>query len=164
MPLAGHGGDMTLDRVLVAVGPSDDDRVGPLAATTTDVAGPAGATVTLAHVFTEQEYETARDRLGGEPGDEVTPDAVARRHATVRELGAALDDAGVDYEAAGRVGAHGESVVSLADEVDADLAVVGGRQRSPTGKAVFGSTAQTVLLSAPCPVTFVRADHHSERR
>jgi len=150
---------MTLDRLLVAVGPGDDDRVGPLAETTTDVAGPAGAAVTLAHVFTEQEYEDARERLGGEPGDEVTPDAVARRHATIRELEDALDDAGVDYDVAGRVGKHGEAVVSLADEADADLAVVGGRRRSPTGKAVFGSTAQTVLLSAPCPVTFVRSDH-----
>jgi nucleotide-binding universal stress UspA family protein len=160
MPFAGLGRTMTLDRVLVAVGPGDDDRVGPLAATTTDVAGPAGAAVTLAHVFTEQEYEDARERLGGEPGDEVTPDAVARRHATIRELGAALDDAGFDYDVAGRVGEHGDAIVSLADDAAADLAVVGGRRRSPTGKAVFGSTAQTVLLSAPCPVTFVRSDHH----
>jgi nucleotide-binding universal stress UspA family protein len=53
----------------------------------------------------------------------------------------------------------GEAIVSLASDADTDLAVVGGRRRSPTGKAVFGSTAQTVLLSAPCPVTFVRSDH-----
>jgi len=159
MPFASHGRTMTLDRLLVAVGPGDDDRVGPLAATTTDIAGPAGAAVTLAHVFTEQEYEDARDRLGGEPGDEVTPDAVARRHATIRALGDALDDAGIDHDVAGRVGKHGEAIVSLASDADTDLAVVGGRRRSPTGKAVFGSTAQTVLLSAPCPVTFVRSDH-----
>jgi nucleotide-binding universal stress UspA family protein len=159
MPFASHGRTMTLDRLLVAVGPGDDDRVDPLARTTTDIAGPAGAAVTLAHVFTEQEYEDARDRLGGEPGDEVTPDAVARRHATIRALGDALDDAGIDHDVAGRVGKHGEAIVSLASDADTDLAVVGGRRRSPTGKAVFGSTAQTVLLSAPCPVTFVRSDH-----
>jgi nucleotide-binding universal stress UspA family protein len=37
-----------------------------------------------------------------------------------------------------------------------DLLVVGGRGRSPTGKAVFGSTVETVLRRAPCPVTYVR--------
>jgi nucleotide-binding universal stress UspA family protein len=47
-------------------------------------------------------------------------------------------------------------VVALAEELDADLVIVGGRTRSPAGKAVFGSTAQEILLESPCPVTFVR--------
>lgn len=150
---------MATDSVLLAIGPGDEDRVEPLAETTTDVAAPADATVTLAHVFTEEEYDSVRDSLGVEPGDDVDADAVARRHATVRDLGDDLEEAGVDYEIRGAVGPHGESIVSLAADTDADLVVVGGRQRSPAGKAVFGSTAQTVLLSAPAPVTFVRGDH-----
>ncbi|MCD2201506.1 universal stress protein, partial [Halobacterium sp. KA-4] len=86
-------------------------------------------------------------------------DVVARRHATLRDHDDHLSDAGVDYDVRGHIGEHGESIVALADDVNADIAVVGGRKRSPAGKAVFGSTAQTVLLSAPCPVTFVRSDH-----
>ena len=46
---------------------------------------------------------------------------------------------------------------TIADEVDADMIVLGGRGRSPAGKALFGSTTQEVLLGSPCPVTFVRA-------
>ena len=37
------------------------------------------------------------------------------------------------------------------------LAVVGIHRRSPVGKALLGSTAQRVLLDAPCPVLAVRA-------
>ncbi|MFB6271186.1 MAG: universal stress protein, partial [Halobacterium sp.] len=44
---------MAIENVLLAVGPSDDERIDPLAETTTDIAGPTGATVTLAHVFTQ---------------------------------------------------------------------------------------------------------------
>jgi nucleotide-binding universal stress UspA family protein len=46
---------------------------------------------------------------------------------------------------------------TIADEVDADMIVLGGRGRSPARKALFGSTTQEVLLGSPCPVTFVRA-------
>jgi nucleotide-binding universal stress UspA family protein len=46
----------------------------------------------------------------------------------------------------------------VARDVDADMVVTGGRKRSPAGKAVFGSTAQKVLMNAPCPVTFVRSE------
>ncbi|MFC3478134.1 universal stress protein [Halobacterium litoreum] len=150
---------MAIENILLAVGPGDSERVDPMASTVADIAGPTGATVTLAHVFTDQQYKDARINLGAEADDGVSPDAVARRHETSREIQDRLDDAGIEHEIRGRVGEHGESIVSLADDVDADLAVVGGRKRSPTGKAVFGSTAQTVLLSAPCPVTFVRSDH-----
>jgi nucleotide-binding universal stress UspA family protein len=52
---------------------------------------------------------------------------------------------------------RGQRLVELADEVDADMVVLGGRNRSPAGKALFGSTAQEVMLGSSCPVTFVRA-------
>ncbi|WP_232700433.1 universal stress protein [Halobacterium wangiae] len=150
---------MTLKNVLLAVGPGDAERIDALARTTIDIAGPAGATVTFAHVFTEEEYDQARSDLDIDSGDDVTVDTVARQHATVRGLTDRLTDESIHVDVRGRVGPHGESIVTLADDVNADLVIVGGRRRSPTGKAVFGSTAQTVLLSAPCPVMFVREDH-----
>lgn len=151
---------ITLDTVLLAVGPGDTGRVDELAETVVAVAEPANATVVLAHVFTADEYDEVVDRLefaGDEVGD-VEPDTVAARHATIGELQSTLEEYGIDYEVRGAVGDHGSTITDLADEVDADRVVVGGRRRSPTGKAVFGSTAQKVLLSAPCPVTFVRTD------
>lgn len=149
---------MALERLLLAVGPGDAERTDALATTVVDLAKPAGATVHLAHVFTKNQYDEVLERLEFDPDSETDPNDVAARHATIRDLVRTLDDEGVEYDVHGAVGEHGPSIVDLATDVDADLVVVGGRSRSPAGKAVFGSTAQEVLLSSPCPVTFVRGD------
>lgn len=147
-----------VETVLVAVGREDRDRVVRLAEEAVAVAAPGDATVVLAHVFGEDEYAEVLDSLGIDPDDEVTADEVATRHAATRDLVSLLDGAGVEYVVRGTVDDHADGIVGLAEAVDADRVVVGGRRRSPAGKAVFGSVAQEVLLSAPCPVTFVRGD------
>jgi nucleotide-binding universal stress UspA family protein len=48
------------------------------------------------------------------------------------------------------------SIVSYADEVNADLVVVGSRGRSGVRRILLGSTAEEVVRRAPCPVTIVR--------
>jgi len=149
---------MSLDTVLVAVGDEDDDRLRSITNTAIDIAGPADATVALVHVFSEDQYRTLTGKLDFDPNSDVTPDRVAKRHATIRQLEGALDEAGVRFSRHGIVGERGEAIVEQATTLDADLVVVGGRKRSPAGKAVFGSTAQEIMLNAPCPVTFVRGD------
>lgn len=50
----------------------------------------------------------------------------------------------------------GEDLVSFAKEKKADLIIIGIKKRSKVGKLVFGSTAQYVILQAPCPVVSVK--------
>ena len=147
-----------METILLAVGESDRGRVEELFETAISLAEPTDATVALAHVFDRDEYEQTRSRLEFAPDDEVTPDDVAKRYVTIRDLGDALTEAGVEFTWHGAVGDRGDRIVALAEDLDADQVVVGGRKRSPTGKAVFGSTAQKVMMEAPCPVTFVRGD------
>jgi nucleotide-binding universal stress UspA family protein len=50
----------------------------------------------------------------------------------------------------------GEDIVQFAKDISADQIVVGVRRRSKVGKLMFGSTAQLVILEAPCPVVTVK--------
>ena len=50
----------------------------------------------------------------------------------------------------------GEDIVAFARETKADLVVIGIKKRSNVGKLMFGSTAQYVILEAPCPVVSVK--------
>lgn len=51
----------------------------------------------------------------------------------------------------------GGALVRLADEVGAELLVIGARRRSPVGKALLGSVTQTVILEANVPVLVVKS-------
>jgi nucleotide-binding universal stress UspA family protein len=50
----------------------------------------------------------------------------------------------------------GEDLVQLAEEKKVDEIIIGVRRRSKVGKLLFGSTAQYVILNAPCPVVSVK--------
>jgi nucleotide-binding universal stress UspA family protein len=52
--------------------------------------------------------------------------------------------------------APGEDLVEFAKENKADAIFVGVKRRSKVGKLLMGSTAQFVILQAPCPVVSVK--------
>jgi nucleotide-binding universal stress UspA family protein len=75
------------------------------------------------------------------------------------EVRALVERSGVGFELEHRItGKDGaEDVVAAAERVAASLVVIGLRRRTPTGKLLFGSDAQRILLDARCPVLAVKA-------
>lgn len=58
----------------------------------------------------------------------------------------------------GRVGDVATEILEEAADVEPRYLVISGRRRSPAGKAIFGNTAQKILLNADCPVVTKLSD------
>ena len=80
-----------------------------------------------------------------------------RRRGRPRELEQPAGRADVEHEVRQTIGADvAEEMLRVADEVGAEVLVIGMRHRTPVGKMIMGSVAQQVLLDAPCPVLAVK--------
>jgi nucleotide-binding universal stress UspA family protein len=90
-------------------------------------------------------------------------DEAARSETELDEVRARLDEEGVEHEVRQFVlGVEpAEDLIAVAEEVSADMIVIGLRRRSPVGKLILGSNAQRILLDAPCPVLAVKAQDDS---
>lgn len=50
----------------------------------------------------------------------------------------------------------GDDLVNFAKETQADEIIIGVKNRTKVGKLLLGSTAQAVVLNAPCPVVTMK--------
>jgi len=67
-----------------------------------------------------------------------------------------VDDIPCETQASVNFQSPGEHLVYYAKDNNIDEIIIGVRRRSKVGKMVFGSTAQYVILEAPCPVLAVK--------
>lgn len=149
--------------IVLDVSEMNNDQIDNVSDVIAEVAGPAHATVHLVCTFSTDEFEKTVSRLKYDADSPPDPDEIAKRSQSVRRAATELRDPvrnyGMPITVHGRVTDDtGEAIVDTATEVNADRVVICGGNRSPTGKAIFGSTAQYALLNSPCPVTFVRGD------
>ncbi len=99
------------------------------------VASSTGAEVHVLHVF------------GNNPEG-----ASVQQIEAVREASDRLRELGVEVNLLEASGTPADEIDKFAEEYDVDQICVAGRKRSPTGKALFGSVTQDVILGTTRPV------------
>lgn len=77
----------------------------------------------------------------------------ADAEADAEDVAADAFGADVSYTALGAAGSLPEKILEDAADQHCDHVFVSGRKRSPTGKALFGDIAQSVLLGFDGPAT-----------
>jgi nucleotide-binding universal stress UspA family protein len=97
--------------------------------------------VTLMHIFQDNPSGASVNQVGA-----------------VRRASEVLEDAGVEYSLVEESGDPAEEIVERADELDVDCICVAGRKRSPTGKALFGSVSQSVIIETERSVLFAHVN------
>ncbi|SFK02150.1 universal stress protein [Cellulomonas sp. KH9] len=86
-----------------------------------------------------------------------TPERRAETEQALVRVREELDAIGVAHDVRLLDGGDvADDLISTAEEVGAELVVLGLRRRSPVGKLILGSNAQRVLFDAPCPVLTVK--------
>ncbi|WP_117595574.1 MULTISPECIES: universal stress protein [Haloprofundus] len=121
-----------------------------------------GEPLVVLHVVPDEDFEAHKEAIESvadfsDVSFEQEEDSAARyARRVVKNRLDQFDETVV--ETRGRVGDPTDQILAEADLLDARFVVVGGRRRSPVGKALFGSTTQEVLLGADCPVVTAMTD------
>ena len=129
-------------RILVGYNGSDESKAAVRLAG--DIAIPLGAQV---QVMTSMEG-----------GPRERPEEIVAAEAHLKEAREIMTDQGIVCEVFQSVRgmSPGEDLVDYAKEKAIDLIVVGVEKRSRAQKILLGSTAQYIILKAPCPVLTVK--------
>jgi nucleotide-binding universal stress UspA family protein len=92
-------------------------------------------------MYLEKKFDDVEEELDYLKATEEDVDVVLERHQSIRHLEKLFDEHDVSHDVRGVVGNVAESSNKIAETNDADRIVISGGDRSPAGKAIFGSTA-----------------------
>jgi nucleotide-binding universal stress UspA family protein len=95
------------------------------------------------------------DLFSGADTDAVDDLFRGAARSAVSDAGARAEAAGVDVARAVRVGVPHREICAYADEVGADVIVVGTHGRTGLSRALLGSVAARIVRTAPVPVLVV---------
>ncbi|MFP9059430.1 universal stress protein [Natrialbaceae archaeon A-chndr2] len=148
-----------MNKGLVVIEDTDHHR--SLLETAGELAAGAGAELVLLSMKSTEDVAADRDAIA-----QVNPDRLGTygtdtaeqqlRHTTHTVARDALADTEVDYEVAPKIvdsKTEATAILDSAEEHGCDHIFMVGRKRSPTGKALFGDLAQSVMLAFDGQVT-----------
>jgi len=107
-----------------------------------------------ANVFGAKIY--AVNALSGDPQSQIHNLEKGEQDLAYARVFLGRDNLQVETELLATGLEAGESLVEFAKKHEVDLIVIGIVKKSKVGKLLFGSTAQYVILEAPCPVLTVK--------
>jgi nucleotide-binding universal stress UspA family protein len=114
-------------------------------------------TAALEHGITEAKLRETNLLVINATTGEALADPRFAQADEMHDVEERLNDCGVQFELRQPVGADpADELLKAMENDDAQLLVVGIRQRSPVGKLLLGSVAQQVLLECPKPVLAVK--------
>lgn len=135
--------------VLVAV--NETEVANRVITVANDLADAHDEELVVLHVITEETFERRSETTDDYFRDDATHDAKQIAGRLVEEALGSTD--GVTLE--GRVGTPASTILDVVESKDVSYIVVGSRKRSPVGKALLGSTTQSILLHVDTPVVAV---------
>ena len=149
---------MELKKILCAV--DLEDTIAPSVEYTKMMVAMSGASVLVAYVIpAHTPYEDVYLSINNLPNEVATP------NATIQEaMNGFLSERFVGMDATGviLVGRPAEELVKCAEEKGVDLIVMGTHGRAGFDRLLFGSVANEVVKTAPCPVMTIRPEKKAE--
>jgi nucleotide-binding universal stress UspA family protein len=140
------------DDILV---PTDGgERMGAVTERAVDIAAQRGATVHALSVIDSEVFLTLDEGLT----DAVEGELETNANRAVEAVSDAAAEAGVESSVAVRDGRPGEEILAYAEEIGADLLVMGTRSKNGHERRMLGSVAQDVVSEATQPTLVVPLD------
>jgi nucleotide-binding universal stress UspA family protein len=146
--IATDGSEVSLDAARKAVSLLSPTKVTLLSVADTSIADDSGAGGFEGNLLSPAESERARTTILSEGEDEVS--------TTLHAIGA--DPSIVDHRVV--EGSPGPMICIVADDIDADVVVVGSHGRGFFKRIVIGSVSEHVARNCSKPVLIIRHDDH----
>ena len=130
----------------------DPDRLERQLETLTTLPGADEITVTVLYVH--EEVDTMPDEAGKSVIESVNNaiEDLQGLPQTVEQAAEAVEAAGMPVDIVETQGAPTDRIIEAAEELGVEAVLIAGRNRTPVGKAVFGSVTQGVILRGERPV------------